>query len=504
MGPKIQLFLIYFLFLSLNCNGDSQSPFYFFTPFEPASVNGIVLRESGREYPSGSTFVLGNVTSNTEGESILFKIVNQGNSVVGIGNGTITGSNASEFVLVGPNLTTVLEPGDYKEFEIKFSPNNTTGVKTAILNISSDDPIVGNYSIKLSGTSVAAAAPRIEVKISSTSLSDNSSGSQQNFSTRENTTSTSKTVTIKNTGNLSLYLNNPIDVQGSDNVYFAVAQPFKTTLAPKQSTTFTVNFSPNNTITKNAKLQIYSNDPNIPIFRILLAGTGTPTPVPKIEITYTNNSSMTENVTIPGSHSFSFGSIFPNSSSTSKTFTIKNVGDTGTTLNISNASISDNTNFTVSSISSVNLTKTNATDPAATFTVIFNPNTIGNKATVLTITSANGSSGNSSNHTIDLSGVGGKRDILLSWTSSKEKGVHQTGGGYSLCYKKGSSFNSSTDTGVSCINIPYVSGPFAPNSAIATMDSSGIFYFRIKAYSVINSTANFSAAFTVTVTSAGP
>ncbi|TGM11211.1 choice-of-anchor D domain-containing protein [Leptospira selangorensis] len=504
MFPKIQLLLIYFLFIFYSCKGEGKSPFFFFPSSESPSVHGIVLKESGKEYPSGSTFVLGNVVRNTQGQSIQFKLVNQGSSVVNIGEGSIIGTNASEFLLISPSLTSALDPGDYKEFEIKFSPDNNLGVKTGIFTINSDDPVVGNYSLKLTGTSIPAPAPRIEVKISSTILTDNSSGSQQNFSTRENTQSTPKTVTVKNTGNLNLNLNNPIDIQGSDNAYFSVTQPSKTTLAPSESTTFTIKFNPNNTTVRNAIAQIYTDDPNIPIFRILLEGTGTPTPVPKIEITYVNNSSITENATLPGLHSFNFGSIFPNSSSASKTFIIKNVGDIGTTLNITGAEVSNSTNFTVSSISSLSLTKNNGTDPATTFTVTFNPNSIGNQTATLTISSTNGASGNISNNTVELSGVGGKRDVLLSWTSSKEKGVHQTGGGYTLCYKKTSSFNTPSETGVSCLTVPYISGPYAPNSVTATLSSAGTYYFRVRAYSEKNTAANFSTAFTLTVTSPGP
>ncbi|TGK56743.1 choice-of-anchor D domain-containing protein [Leptospira wolffii] len=497
------LLTISFAFL-LHCPGGKKGSFLFFPSSEP-SVHGLVIKESGREYPTGSVFNLGNVIRNTQGNTIRFSLVNQGDTTVTVSGVSITGTHSAQFVLATPPGASILEVGDNTTFELQFTPDNTVGVKTAVFNVVSDDQNAGNYALNLTGTSVLAPAPRIEVFNSTEVLTDNSPGSTQTFSTQENTHSSVKTLTIKNTGNLNLTLSNPVDLSGSDASFFSITQPSKTILTPGQSTSFTAQFHPTDTTVRNAIVQIYSNDPNITSFRILLKGTGTPTPVPKIEVTYTNNSSIIEDATTGIGHTFSFGSLFPNITSPSKSVTIKNIGDVGTTLIVSSASLSDTTNFTVFFLSSGTLTKTSSGfDPATTLSVYFNPKSHGTKTATLTIYSQNGASGSASTSTIELTGVGGKRDVQISWTNSKEEEVHRTNGGYILCNKKDTNFTLSTETGVSCITVPYVSGPFAPNSAVSTVGFGGNYYFRVKAFSEKNSDAKFSVPITVNVVSPSP
>ncbi len=490
---------ILFFFATANCGGGGKKGLLFFPPSTPVA-QGISVSESSTEYTSGSTYVIGSVVQNTVGSTKTLTITNNGEQTVNL-TGTpvaqITGTHASQFIVDTQPGDIILDPSESVTFTLHFAPDNSTGVKTAILTINSDDPNIGNYSLHLSGTSTPTPVPRIEVKVGSTVLTDDASGSKQTFSTLENTTSAAKTVTIKNTGTLTLSLSPAVDLTGTGSAYFNVTQPGSTSLAPNASTTFTVTFSPTDTAARTAKVQIHSDDPNTGNFRIQVEGTGTPTPVPQIEVTYVNNSSSTENATTGTGHTYSFGSLFPGVASTAKTFTIKNVGDTSTTLSITGASVDNTTDFTVSSIGSSSL----ATNASTTFTVTFNAATTGAKTATLTVSSSNGSAGSASTSTIDLSGTGGQKDINVTWTNAKEKAVHRANGGYKLCQKKGSTFTLEGDTGVTCTSVPYVSGSFSPNNKTVTVTSAGTYFFKVKSFSEYNTGSAFSSQTTATVTS---
>ncbi|MFB5650807.1 choice-of-anchor D domain-containing protein [Leptospira wolffii] len=487
------------IFVFINCpKGGGKGLLFFPSGGGESIVHGIAVFESSHQYASGSTYVIGSVVQNTTGSTKTLTIKNNGDQTVTLTGAPVvdkSGTHASQFVIDAQPADTSLDPGDSTTFTIHFAPDNSTGVKTAVLTINSDDPIVGNYSLNLSGTSTPTPVPRIEVKVGTTVLSDNAAGSKQTFSTQENTTSSAKTITVKNTGELTLTLSPAVDIAGTDPSYFVVTQPGDTSLDPNESTTFTIKFSPNNTTARNATVQIHSNDPNTSNFRILVGGTGTAAPAAQIEVTYVNNSSATENATTGSGHTFSFGSFFPGVSSTAKTFTIKNVGDASTTLNISGASVDNTTDFTVSTIGSSTL----VTNASTTFTVTFNPQATGSKTATLTITSSNGNAGTSSSSTIDLSGTGGKRDVLVSWTNAKEKAVHRANGGYKICYKNGSTFTLDSDSGVNCVTAPWVSGTYAPNSKLVTMTSAGTYYIKVKSYSEYNTGSAFSSQTTATV-----
>lgn len=87
-------------------------------------------------------------------------------------------------------------------------------------------------------------------------------------------TSAAKTFTIKNTGAANLTGLN-ITKSGANSGDFIVTAPTKTSLAPDETTTFTVKFKPSATGTRTAVIHIGSNDPDENPFDIDLAGMGT-------------------------------------------------------------------------------------------------------------------------------------------------------------------------------------------------------------------------------------
>ena len=79
------------------------------------------------------------------------------------------------------------------------------------------------------------------------------------------------------------------------------------------------------------------------------------------------------------------------------------------------------------------------------------------------------------------------KNCTVTWTANREKAVNTTGGGYTIYYCMSSGFNIG-DPGVASINVQYTSGPSTPTTKSVSLPSgSGTWYFKIKAYSALNS-----------------
>ncbi|WP_299433065.1 LamG-like jellyroll fold domain-containing protein [uncultured Aquimarina sp.] len=84
-----------------------------------------------------------------------FTIQNNGTSDLNISDITITGTDASDFVLNDMWPVTVLN-GTSESFEISFAPQSA-GVKNAIVTVTSDDPLNGTYTFAIQGTAFEGA-----------------------------------------------------------------------------------------------------------------------------------------------------------------------------------------------------------------------------------------------------------------------------------------------------------------------------------------------------------
>ncbi len=77
------------------------------------------------------------------------------------------------------------------------------------------------------------------------------------------------------------------------------------------------------------------------------------------------------------------------------------------------------------------------------------------------------------------------RTVTISWNANRETAVNVPGGGYKVYYSTVSGFDIS-DTGVSVVDVPFVAAPAAPTSTSLQL-ASGRYYFRVVAYSALNS-----------------
>ena len=96
--------------------------------------------------------------------------------------------------------------------------------------------------------------------------------------------SAQQSVTITNTGNTGLGLNN-IFVDGTDADVFTVTNQCGSSLAPEASCAVDVTFAPSTEGTRNATLTIESTDPENESVSVPLSGKGTLAPTPEISVT---------------------------------------------------------------------------------------------------------------------------------------------------------------------------------------------------------------------------
>jgi trimeric autotransporter adhesin len=92
--------------------------------------------------------------------------------------------------------------------------------------------------------------------------------------------------TAVNIGTSNLDIFNPLALSGPDSSQFTITGDLTpVNLIPGANTSFTVNFTPNTTGTKNAILTIMSTDPDVPNFILNLTGVSLVVPAPEIQIT---------------------------------------------------------------------------------------------------------------------------------------------------------------------------------------------------------------------------
>jgi hypothetical protein len=174
-------------------------------------------------------------------------LTNTGGGPLAIGGVTVAGANAADFVLAngcGPTLAV----GASCAIGVSFLPTGA-GTRLASLAISTNDPARPQLVVALSGLSTAAA-------VSPAALS---------FSSPLAVTSAAQTVTITNASAAVLRINN-IARGGTNPGQFAHATtcvPFPRLLAPGESCTASVTFTPTTVGAKSALLNITVPAPGV-------------------------------------------------------------------------------------------------------------------------------------------------------------------------------------------------------------------------------------------------
>ena len=461
------------------------------SPVRP--IPSLTVSYNGADYGSGETLDFGSeITNASSGKTFTLTITNSGTGDLSLSGSPIvekSGANESDFTLVQPSSSS-LSAGATATFTITFVPS-ADGTREATITINSNDEGIPSYELQLTGEG-SGAAPRIAISEGSTSYAHNSTINMG--SVQEATSGSARTFTIKNTGSQSLTFTNnpPIDKAGTNNGDFSLGQPSNSSLAAGASRTFTITFSPSVEGSKTAFLTIETNDPNTATYQLNLEATATPEPQPQIKIEH-NSVDYTGGGAIP-----TFGTVWPNDVSSSKTITISNIGtDTLTGVAVSSGG-TDPSQFAKTALPATSIAPGNS----ITFNLTFEPTATGSKTAKFTVTSSDGDDGSASSADLTVSGTGHTgRDVLVSWTAAKEKGVSDTGGGYMICYSQTSGFNPASVDGstIFCEAQAWPGTGTTPTSKVITVGYHGTWYFKVYAFAGFNVTGGPPSAQTSVV-----
>ena len=338
---------------------------------------------------------------------------------------TLNGTNAADFTVTQPLLTSILD-GASTTFTVTLKPT-ALGLRNASLHIASNDADESPFDIMLTGTGIA---PEIEVRgPKGGRLADGIS--IFNFGSRVVNFEGTKTFTINNLGDAPLK-NLVISKNGSNAPKFTVSQPLLSEIPAGGTTTFTVTFKPTAAGKQGATIHITNNDSNENPFDLTLFGTGL---APEIVVKNPSGTNL-----VDGKSIVSLGSTVVNTSVT-QTFEILNVGE----ATLKNLLIRKNdlnaTDFTFTQP----LLRTLAFKASTTFTVTFKPSAINKRVAAIQITN---NDSNENPFDLTLSGTGLSKSTIPS-DSLTEAGLAELLGldtsGHSAAETKGLSTSTSVE-----------------------------------------------------------
>lgn len=167
----------------------------------------------------------------------------------------IIGDAAADFSLVSA-VETQLAPSEQQEITVRFAPS-VGGVRTAWLQVTSNDPANGSFQIALSGTGVVA--PEIVIEQPAGTMLSAVDASVAFGEAVLGETGQRRTFVVRNAGSASLSTIS-LNVTGADAADFSVVASPPATLAPGQQAVFELDFIPSAEGTREAVLSVTSND----------------------------------------------------------------------------------------------------------------------------------------------------------------------------------------------------------------------------------------------------
>ncbi len=328
---------------------------------------------------------------------IPIKIKNTGNAALTVTSATISGGNAGDFVVESPGpASPVAASGGETTFFVAFTPS-ANGPRSTTLTILNNDSDEGTYTVTLQGTGlgVVTTAPEINVQIDGATVASNNVTAVDLGSTHG---AINKLVTIQNLGTSVLNLTGPGPLfVTSNSTDFVVTQPLLTAIPPSGSVSFNVSFMPTANGVRTATLSIPNNDTtgseNPYLINLSGTGTGFVGPAPEINL-------QSDGADILSGDTKDVGST---SASTTKTFTVQNVGTAP--LNLTLPISVTGTNASEFLVTTPPALTTIPNPGSTTFIVTFTPTFNGSHTAQLRITNDD-TTGNENPYIINLTGTG--------------------------------------------------------------------------------------------------
>ncbi|MBT6011123.1 MAG: choice-of-anchor D domain-containing protein [Candidatus Marinimicrobia bacterium] len=327
----------------------------------------------------------------------------------------LSGSHAADFSITTQPTNSISPAGGTSVFIVKFDPD-ASGIRTATISISNNDPDEGPYTFDIQGT--GSVVPEMDIVGNSVSIADGktstSTADYTDFDNTDiNTGSTIYTYSITNSGSGDLSLTGVplVSVFGSQAADFTVSQqPASSTVSPLGGTqSFQITFDPPATGLRQATVSITNNDPDESPYTFNIQGTGTINP--EIDIQGNGVSIVDGDMIASFDDSTDVDTLIVGEATYVVTYTIFNTGPaqlnlTGSwpLITISGVHAGD---FSVHSPPS----STIASGSYTTFQISFDPQTAGTRSAILTI---NNNDLNESSYSFAIQGAGVNDGSILS------------------------------------------------------------------------------------------
>ncbi|MEM7111260.1 MAG: choice-of-anchor D domain-containing protein [Chloroflexota bacterium] len=267
-----------------------------------------------------------------------FTIANVGTSLLSLtGNPLValSGTDAVDFSIT-TLPTAAIDPSGTTTFDVVFNPA-TSGIKTAVLSIANDDTDENPYTFTILATATTA---EIDVLGNGQSIVDGTTTASlangTDFATSFIGTPVVHSFTIANLGDLNLNLTGSplVSVSGANVADFVVTMQPNNLLAPSETTSFEITFTPSVLGIHEATVSIANDDLDENPYDFVIQGTGANIPVPEIDV-QGNGQSIADGDTTPdvADHT-DFGAALLGGTPIVRTYTIAN-GGTGW-LNLTN------------------------------------------------------------------------------------------------------------------------------------------------------------------------
>lgn len=385
--------------------------------YNPSSGNDVGIAENGSATASrgtdfGAVRVGGGSVSNAT-RTRSFYVRNSSSatdSLAFLATPTLTGAGASHFQIISLG-TTRLNPGNNRNFQIRFDPSSP-GIKNAVLTIRSNDVDDDPFRVNLRGEGTAFSEIRVQGRRVQTGATfseivDGDNSPRSADGTLFNNTDVGEfedtLIRVHNDGDRTLTLSGH-GITGGGAAAFQIFSVDGAVVAG-ESQDFTIRFRPGSTGTFNAVFTMNTNDTNESPFNFSLRGTGL---APEIAVEGRDTDGIYRDIADGGGNSPSnnngtnFGNQDISGGAAQRSFRIRNTGNKSLKISSRRFIGDGDGEFSVSGLLSFGVRNV-AAGATHTFTISYDPENLGTDNAIFEMTTDDPSEGI---FTYDLRGIG--------------------------------------------------------------------------------------------------
>ncbi|TGM61788.1 choice-of-anchor D domain-containing protein [Leptospira vanthielii] len=219
-----------------------------------AAAPRLAVSVGATQIAANGSYGMGSVEIDSSGNAVTFTVRNTGSATANLdGPPAVTASPIGQFVLNLAGFPTSIAANDTATFTIQFSPTGTAEAKSSNIAVAYNSSL--SFLFTVTGTATPKPVPTIAISHNSSSFT--SGGSIPTFGVVWPTlTSSTKTVTISNTGTATMTGITLSKPSGHTGDFTISAFSGGTTLAAGASGTFTIQFAPSTTGARAAVVRV--------------------------------------------------------------------------------------------------------------------------------------------------------------------------------------------------------------------------------------------------------